>query len=64
MKLKREVRNFIYPTKSKITVANILLLGLVEAGKSGFVNTIYSCFRGCYTAVANSGSTAESVTTK
>ncbi|KAL3875306.1 hypothetical protein ACJMK2_038226, partial [Sinanodonta woodiana] len=64
MDLKKEVRNFIYPSKSEITEANILLLGSVGAGKSSFINTIYSCFRGCYTSVAGSGLTDRSLTTK
>ncbi|KAL3875161.1 hypothetical protein ACJMK2_038089, partial [Sinanodonta woodiana] len=62
--LREEVWNFIYHKQSKITAANILLIGPIAAGKSSLVNTIYASFKGHYTPFANSGYAERSFTTK
>ena len=50
-------------SETNVTAAKILLLGQIGAGKSSFVNSINSIFRGKITSKACSGNFEHSVTT-
>ncbi|XP_052677100.1 interferon-induced protein 44-like [Crassostrea angulata] len=61
--LKESLLDYKPMTETKVTAANILLIGQIGAGKSSFFNSVNSIFRGKITSKACSGSFEHSVTT-
>lgn len=59
--LKRGILNY-QPERSSVSTANILLVGLIGAGKSSVFNSVNSIFRGKITGKARSGSFEHSLT--
>lgn len=62
--LKRDVEEYIPLEETNVDQVKILLTGQVKAGKSSFINTIISIFKGAISSQAPSGSTGKSLTTK
>lgn len=62
--LKREVEEYTPLEESGVEQVKVLLTGQVKAGKSSFINTIISIFKGKISSQAPSGSTGKSMTTK
>uniref|UniRef100_A0A8W8LPR2 TLDc domain-containing protein n=1 Tax=Magallana gigas TaxID=29159 RepID=A0A8W8LPR2_MAGGI len=62
--LKRDVEEYTPLEETNVDQVKILLTGQVKAGKSSFINTIISIFKGAISSQAPSGSTGKSLTTK
>ena len=63
MKLRGEVSLYKPPPCLKVPRVNVLLVGQVGSGKSSFINTVNSVFKGHVTSRATAGSTEHSLTT-
>lgn len=62
--LKTEVEEYTPLEETGVEQVKVLLTGQVKAGKSSFINTIISIFKGAISSQAPSGSTGRSLTTK
>lgn len=62
--LKRDVEEYAPLEETGLEQVKVLLTGQVTAGKSSFINTIISIFKGAISSQAPSGSTKKSLTTK
>lgn len=62
--LKRDVEEYTPLEETGVEQVKVLLTGQVKAGKSSFINTIISIFKGTISSQAPSGSTGKSLTTK
>ena len=62
-KLKEEVTRYKPPAYLKAPQVNVVLVGQVGSGKSSFINTVNSVFRGHVTRRAIAGSSDQSLTT-
>lgn len=62
--LKRDVEEYAPLEESGVKQVKVLLTGQVKAGKSSFINTIISIFKGAISSQAPAGSAGKSLTTK
>lgn len=62
--MKRDVEEYTPLEETGVEQVKVLLTGQVKAGKSSFINTIISIFKGTISSQAPSGSTGKSLTTK
>lgn len=62
--MKKKIEGYKPLKELEVNQARLLMIGQVGAGKSSFINTINSIFRGHITSQACSGDTQNSLTTE